>query len=129
MKFEIVIHPARRDDEPIFSRQLAAQMAHVSEDFLRMCEEEQLLRARPMPGGSEGFSRADVRELARIRRLYAHLDLDLAAIDVVLHLRRKVVNMMAEIDRMEQRMVKRERELMVELRRLRRRMAMNGRWE
>jgi len=117
-----------RDDEPFYTRSVAAQVARISLDFLRLCEEENLLQAKIMAGGGQGYSPADIRHMARIRRLREDLELDLPAVEVALHLRRQVVELLAQIDEMERQMSKREQELLNEIQQLRRRLASEGEW-
>jgi DNA-binding transcriptional MerR regulator len=116
-----------RDDEPFYTRSVAAQVARISLDFLRLCEEENLLQAKIMAGG-QGYTPADIRQMARIRRLREDLELDLPAVEVALHLRRQVVELLAQIDEMERQMSKREQELLNEIQQLRRRLASEGEW-
>jgi DNA-binding transcriptional MerR regulator len=116
-----------RDDEPFYTRAVAAQLARISLDFLRLCEEENLLQAKIMAGG-QGYTPADIRQMARIRRLREDLELDLPAVEVALHLRRQVVELLAQIDEMERQMSKREQELLNEIQQLRRRLATEAEW-
>ena len=116
-----------RDDEPFYTRSVAAQVARISLDFLRLCEEENLLQAKIMAGG-QGYTPADIRQMARIRRLREDLELDLPAVEVALHLRRQVVDLLSQIEQMERHMSKREQELLNEIQQLRRRLASEGEW-
>ena len=117
-----------RDDEPFYTRSVAAQVARISLDFLRLCEEENLLQAKIMAGGGQGYTPADIRQMARIRRLREDLELDLPAVEVALHLRRQVVDLLSQIEQMERHMSKREQELLNEIQQLRRRLASEGEW-
>lgn len=117
------------DDERIFTREVAARLADVSLDFLAQCEAQGLIASRPMAGGGAGFSVADVRNLARMGRLRRDLELDLSAVEVVLHMRQRMVEMLREMEQIEQEMVQRELEMQRRLRRLRRRAATEAEWE
>lgn len=117
-----------RDDEPFYTRSVAAQVARISLDFLRLCEQENLLQAKIMAGGGHGYTPADIRQMARIRRLREDLELDLPAVEVALHLRRQVVDLLAQIDEMERQMSKREQVLLDEIQQLRRRLATEAEW-
>ena len=116
------------DDAPQYTPPVAAQLARVSLSFVRLCEREGLSRPRPMRGGALGYGMADIQHLARIRRLRDVLDLDLPAVEVVLNLRRRVLELLAEMEEMERRMTRREQELLGEIRELRRRLAVESRW-
>lgn len=117
-----------RRDEPIYTRSVAAELARISEEFLRACEQERLIRTRVMTGGGQGYSAADVRRLARIRRLREDLELDLPAVEVVLHMRRRVLDLLQEMDEMERYMRQREQELLAEIQQLRRHLAEEADW-
>ena len=121
MAYRLVIRS--HDDEPIYSRPVAAQLAQVSLDFLRLCERENLIQVQVMTSGREGYSVADIRRLTRIYRLREDLGLDLPSVEVVLNLRRQVLELMSQVDEMERQMARREQELMDEIRQLRRRLA------
>lgn len=120
----------RSDDEKerIITRSMAAQLARITLEFLEECERAELIRAGRMPGGGRGYAMADVRELARIRRLREDLELDIAAVEVVLHMRRRMVAMLQEIEAIEADMIHLERELQQEIQQLRRRMAEDVKW-
>jgi DNA-binding transcriptional MerR regulator len=118
-----------RKDEPIYTRSVAAELARISEEFLRACEQERLIRARVMTGGGQGYSAADIRRLARIRRLREDLELDLPAVEVVLHMRRRVLDLLQEMDEMERYMRRREQALLAEIQQLRRHLAQEADWQ
>lgn len=115
--------------ERIFTRSMAAQLARITLDFLEECERAELIRAGRMPGGGPGYTMADVRNLARIRRLRQDLGLDLAAVEVVLHMRQRIVEMLREMEAIEAHMLRRERELQREIQRLRRHLAEDAEWQ
>lgn len=117
-----------RDDEPFYTPSVAAQLARISLEFLRLCEQENLLQAKIMAGGGEGYTPADIRQMARIRRLRQDLELDLPAVEVALHLRRQVIELRQQMDEMERLMLRREQELLNEIQQLRRRLAEDAEW-
>ena len=126
MSYKLAIRS--RDDEPAYTRLVAAQMAQVSLHFLCLCEEESLIQVQGMAGGGQGYSVADIRHLVRIRRLHEDVGLDLPAVEVTLNLRRQVLDLMAQIEELERRMAQREQELLDEIGRLRRRLAVEADW-
>ncbi len=109
--------------EVVFARTVAAQLASISLDFLEQLEGERLIAPRLMARGEPGYSAEDIRHLARIRRLSEDLGLDLAAVDVVLHLRRQVAGLRQRLDEVELQLRRREQELLEEIQDLRRRLA------
>ena len=108
MSYKLTIRS--RDDQPVYTRLVAAQLAQVSLDFLCLCEEEGLIQVQGMAGGGQGYSVADIRHLVRIRRLHEDVGLDLPAVEVTLNLRRQVLDLMAQIEELERRMAQREQE-------------------
>jgi len=126
MTYKLILRS--RHEEPMYIRPVAAQLAQISLDLLRICEEEGLIQARTITGGEEGFSVADIRHMSRIRRLREVLELELPAVGVVLNLRRQVVDLLAQIDDVERNMVRREQELMDEIRQMQRHLAEEAKW-
>lgn len=126
MSYKLTIRS--RDDEPVYTRLVAAQLAQVSLDFLCLCEEEGLIQVQGMAGGGQGYSVAGIRHLVRIQRLHEDVGLDLPAVEVTLNLRRQVLDLMAQIEELERRMAQREQELLDEIGELRRRLAVEADW-
>lgn len=127
MEKYLILRP-EDERERIFTRSMAAQLARITLDFLEACERAELVRAGRMQGGNPGYTTADVRNLARIRRLHEDLGLDLAAVEVVLHMRRRIVDMLQEMEVIESDMLRRERQLQREIQSLRRRLAEDAEW-
>jgi MerR family transcriptional regulator, heat shock protein HspR len=105
----------------LFTRTVAAQLARVSLDFLELLEAEDLIRPRQLEGGETGYAPEDIGRLSRMRRLHETLGLDLASLEVVLHLRERLVSVLAQMEDLEARFARREQELLLELNELRRR--------
>ena len=120
---------ASEEEKPLYTLKVAASLVHISEEILYQCEQENLIQPQIMKGGGRGLSRRDIRLLVRIRRLREDLELDLPAIEIVLRLRQRVIDLMGQLDEMEMMMAKREEDLMAELRTLQRRMAEEFPWE
>jgi DNA-binding transcriptional MerR regulator len=116
------------EEEPLYTRQVAAQLARISLDFLRRCEREQLVLPRPMRSGEVGYTTADIRRLARVRRLRHSLGLDMPAVEVVLHLRRQVIGLQTSLAQLEREMEQREQEWLREIQELRRQLAQEVDW-
>jgi DNA-binding transcriptional MerR regulator len=121
MSFQLIVQTS--DEERLYPRLRAAELAQMSLEMLRQCEEERLVEARPMVGGQPGYTAADIRRLARVRRLCAELELDLPAVEVILHLRRQVLALLAEMEEVEARLARREQALLREIRLMRARYA------
>ncbi len=105
----------------IFTRTVAAQLARVSLDFLERLEAEDLIRPLELEGGERGYAPEDIGRLSRMRRLHETLGLDLASLEVVLHMRERLVSVLTRMEDLEARFARREQELLQELNELRRR--------
>jgi DNA-binding transcriptional MerR regulator len=126
MSNQIIIHS--EEEELLYTRPVAAQLAHISLDFLRRCERENIVQPRPLPGGGVGYTAADIRRLARVRRLRYSLELDMPAVEVVLNLRRQVLELQTYLDQLELEMAQREQEWLREVQELRRQLAQELKW-
>ena len=115
-------------EEPRYTRMTAAELANVSLEFLEQCEKEQLVCVRIDRSGAPAYSASDIREIARIARLHRDLGLDLAAIEVVLNMRRQVLELREQLAELELEMIQREERLLKELNTLRRRLAAESGW-
>jgi hypothetical protein len=113
----------------LYTREVAARLARISVEFLDQCAKEDLVRLQVMRGGGLGLSLRELRRLVRIRRLKEDLALDMPAIEIVLHMRRRMINLMRQLDKLERRMTRREEELMSEVRALQRRLSERYDWE
>jgi len=105
--------------EVLYSPASASHIARVSLDFLMECEREGLVRSQMMAHGEYGYPITEIRQLARIRRLCNSLAIDLAAVEVILHLRQQVVELIEQLNQLEQQMGSREQELLNEIQALR----------
>ena len=127
MTYQLIIRS--EEEEPLYSRQVAAQLARISLDFLRRCESERFVQPRRLPTGEVGFTASDVRRLARVRRLRYSLGLDLPAVEIVLHLRRQVIDLQNYLAELEKEMEIREQERLREIQELRFRLSQEARWD
>lgn len=125
----LIVRSTEEEEQPVYSRDAAADLAWITREFLADLEQAELVRARRMAGGNRGFTYHDVRDLRRIRRLREHLGLELPAVEVVLHMRRRMVEMLQELEQVEQQMFRREQELRREIRQLQQQLAQEGEWE
>jgi MerR family transcriptional regulator/heat shock protein HspR len=108
--------------EVLFTRPIAAQLARITMDFLEALEEERLIRPRPTAQGEGGYSAEDITQIVRIRRLHEDLGLDLEAVEIVLHMRRQIMDLLRRMEEMERRLTQRESDLLAEIQDLRRRL-------
>jgi len=76
-----------------------------------------------MIGGEKGYYPADIELMTVIRRLHEDLELDIPSLEVVLHMRQRILKLMKEIEDMEHLAQQREQELLTQVRELRRQLA------
>lgn len=114
--------------EVLYNPSSASQLASVSLNFLRECEQKGLVESQIMAHGEKGYSIAEIRQLARIRRLCDTLVVDLAAVEVILHLRQQVVDVIEQLNHFEVRKSNREQKLLSEIQTLRSRLAEEVDW-
>jgi len=116
------------DDEPRFTLRIAARLAGVSPMLVRQLQERGWIQPKVMPGGGLGYSLRDVRLLIRVREWRETLGLDLAGIEVALHLRQQILELQQELAQVEAEMAQRIAALNAEIQRLRRLLAEDGQW-
>jgi DNA-binding transcriptional MerR regulator len=118
MPYELLLRA--EDDEPVYIRSLAARLARIPLDFLVLCEREGLVESKVMTGGGTGFTIHNIQQLTVIRRLHQELDLDIETIDLVLHMRRQIIDLQNRLRQAERQSRHREQKLLAELQDLRR---------
>ena len=96
-------------DRPRYMISVAADLAGLHPQTLRMYEARGLVRPARTPGGTRLYSESDVKRLKLVQRLTTELGLNLAGVDHVLRLE-------DELKRMRKRMEQLERELRDEIR-------------
>lgn len=101
-------------NEPCFVISVAAQMVGLHPQTLRYYERAGLVQPRRSRGNIRLYSQRDIEDLRRIARLTDELGVNLAAVEVILNLTRRLEEMGHKIDRMEE-------EFEAEVERLRRR--------
>lgn len=109
-----------QDEEHIYIRSFAARLAGVSEEFILQCEQEGLISSKQKTGDLIGLDKKSVQRLALIRRLHQELELDLDTIDLVLHMRRQIIDLQNQMEEFERKARQKERQLLDEMQQFRR---------
>ncbi|MBI2845688.1 MAG: helix-turn-helix transcriptional regulator [Chloroflexi bacterium] len=91
-------------DEPCFVISVAAQMVGLHPQTLRYYERAGLVQPRRSRGNIRLYSQRDIEDLRRIARLTDELGVNLAAVEVILNLTRRMEEMQGEMDRMEEKL-------------------------
>jgi MerR family transcriptional regulator/heat shock protein HspR len=98
---------------------VAAELAEMHPQTLRMYEARGLIAPKRSPRNTRLYSQADVERLRRIQRMTSEEGLNLAGVETVLELERRLERMRAEMTRMRKRAAQMEGRMTEELERLR----------
>ncbi len=88
-------------DMGVFMISVAAQLANLHPQTLRMYEARGLIEPQRSPKGTRLYSQEDVERLKRIQEMTAELGLNLAGVERVLALEHEVERMQERIEQME----------------------------
>ncbi|HLM37284.1 MAG TPA: helix-turn-helix transcriptional regulator [Gaiellaceae bacterium] len=92
------------DDRPRYMISVAAELVGMHPQTLRVYEEKGLVRPRRTAGNTRLYSEADLERLRLIQRLTSELGLNLAGVEAVLELQAEVGRMQARMQRLEREM-------------------------
>ncbi|MCB0185501.1 MAG: MerR family transcriptional regulator [Caldilineaceae bacterium] len=118
----------RRDAEALFAPEIAAALAGISRQALEQYRRAGLVQLRRLPGGLCGYGTLEIQQLRCIRRLREEVALDLAAVEVVLHLREQVFQLQQELNQLRQQATQREATLREAIRQLHQEQAIDSSW-
>jgi MerR family transcriptional regulator/heat shock protein HspR len=85
----------------VFMISIAAQLANMHPQTLRMYESRGLIEPQRSPKGTRLYSQEDVEKLRRIQEMTAELGLNLAGVERVLRLEEEIDSMHARIEQIE----------------------------
>lgn len=102
------------DDRGVFMISVAAELAEMHPQTLRMYEQRGLITPKRSPKGTRLYSHADVERLRRIQEMTAELGMNLAGVERVFELEEQLASAGAKVRRLERR----ARELQEEVQRL-----------
>jgi len=88
-------------DRGVFMISVAAQLANMHPQTLRMYEARGLIEPQRSPKGTRLYSQEDVEKLRRIQEMTAELGLNLAGVERVLDLEREIEQMHERIEQLE----------------------------
>ena len=104
----------------VFMISVAAELAEMHPQTLRMYEARGLIEPKRSPKGTRLYSQEDVEKLRRIQEMTAELGLNLAGVERVLDLEEEIASMHARIQEMEVEALQAQVRLAEELERVRR---------
>ena len=84
--------------KPLYMIGVVADMLNVHPQTLRFYEKKGLVRPSRTVGRTRMYSTGDVDELARLLRLTRDLGVNLAGIEVILKMRRRMIEMQKQIE-------------------------------
>src|SRR2546421_7812050 len=88
-------------DRGVFMISVAAQLANMHPQTLRMYEARGLIEPQRSPKGTRLYSQEDVERLRRIQGMTAELGLNLAGVERVLDLENEIEEMHARMEQLE----------------------------
>jgi MerR family transcriptional regulator, heat shock protein HspR len=107
-------------EQGVFMISVAAELADMHPQTLRMYENRGLIRPKRSPKNTRLYSQEDVERLRRIQMMTAEEGLNLAGVETVLTLERKLDEMRDELERVRKRALQLERRMAEEIERARR---------
>ena len=84
--------------KPLYMIGVVAEMFGVHPQTLRFYEKKGLLRPSRTEGRTRMYSADDVEELARLLRLTRDLGVNLAGVEIIIRMRRRMVDMQTQIE-------------------------------
>jgi MerR family transcriptional regulator/heat shock protein HspR len=91
------------DDRGVFMISVAAELAEMHPQTLRMYEQRGLIEPKRSPKGTRLYSQADVERLRRIQQMTAEMGMNLAGVERVFELEQQLGAMTAKLRRLEKR--------------------------
>ena len=92
-----------QDDRGVFMISVAAELAEMHPQTLRMYEARGLIEPRRSPKGTRLYSQDDVARLRRIQEMTAELGMNLAGVERVFELEDKLARLQRKVDALESR--------------------------
>lgn len=89
---------------PVFMISVAAELAEMHPQTLRMYERRGLIRPRRSSKSTRLYSLADVERLRRIQQLVAECGLNLAGVERVLEMEEQMESMQRQLDQLQAKM-------------------------
>ena len=89
-------------DKRYYTIKVAAELCGMHEQSLRMYERRGLIAPRRSPGNIRHFSDEDVEQIRFIKRLIDDLGVNLAGVEVILHMREQLIETQRELKELRQ---------------------------
>jgi len=99
------------DERGVFMISVAAELAHMHPQTLRMYEARGLIEPQRSPKNTRLYSQRDVERLRRIQQMTSEQGLNLAGVETVLNMEAEVERMRAKLERMRRHAAELERRM------------------
>jgi MerR family transcriptional regulator, heat shock protein HspR len=107
------------DERGVFMISVAAELAEMHPQTLRMYEARGLITPKRSPKNTRLYSQRDVERLRRIQQMTTEEGLNLAGVETVLQMEERVERMRAELERMRKRTEELQRQMVEEVEKVR----------
>ena len=108
------------EERGVFMISVAAELAEMHPQTLRMYESRGLVAPKRSPKGTRLYSQRDVERLRRIQEMTAELGMNLAGVERVFELEDQLERMSRQVEALERRAVRIREEMEAEMERVRR---------
>jgi MerR family transcriptional regulator/heat shock protein HspR len=98
-------------DRGVFMISVAAELAEMHPQTLRMYEARGLIEPKRSPKGTRLYSQADVERLRRIQEMTTEWGMNLAGVERVLALEMQLARMQRKVDQLERRALQLQEEI------------------
>src|SRR5512138_2809439 len=85
-------------EKQYYTIKIAAELCGMHEQSLRMYERRGLIAPQRSPGNIRRFSDEDVEQIRFIKRLVDDLGVNLAGVEVILHMRQQLMEAQGELE-------------------------------
>lgn len=109
-----------KKDQPVYMISIAAKLAGMHPQTLRIYERKQLVRPGRTPKSTRLYSERDIERLKYIQRLTQEDGVNLAGVKIIMELRRRLERLTGEADTFEQRFAEIKEEMEDEIRQVHR---------
>jgi MerR family transcriptional regulator/heat shock protein HspR len=107
-------------DRGVFMISVAAELADMHPQTLRMYEARGLIEPKRSPKGTRLYSHKDVQRLRRIQEMTAELGMNLAGVERVLEMEEQLERMTRRVEQLERRAARLQQEMAEQLDEVRR---------
>lgn len=90
-------------EERTYTIRVAAELVGMHEQSLRLYERRGLVTPNRTRGNARRFTEADIEQIRFIKRLVDDLGVNLAGVEVIMHMRQQLLDAQRELDELRKR--------------------------